>query len=74
MAQTPLHAEILSANEKYASEFGAKADLALPPGRQAAFIVCMVLREVKEICLFVHAFVGYVCVCQSVRVSVCVCV
>jgi hypothetical protein len=43
MAHTQLHAEVLSANEKYASDFGAKADLALPPGRQAAFIVCMVL-------------------------------
>jgi hypothetical protein len=40
--QSQLHAEVLSANEKYASKFGAKADLALPPGRQAAFIVCMV--------------------------------
>jgi hypothetical protein len=38
-----MFAEVLSANEKYASEFGAKADLALPPDRQAAFIVCMVL-------------------------------
>ena len=46
MAQTQLHAEVLSANEKYASEFGAKADLALPPGRQAAFIVCMVFKKV----------------------------
>jgi carbonic anhydrase len=36
--------EVLEANEAYASSFGAKADLALPPARQFAILTCMDAR------------------------------
>ena len=36
--------EILSANENYASEFGDKADLPMPPGRGFAILTCMDAR------------------------------
>lgn len=36
--------EILSANEAYASSFGAKSDLALPPARRFAILTCMDAR------------------------------
>ena len=36
--------EVLKANEGYASTFGDKADLALPPARQFAILTCMDAR------------------------------
>ena len=42
--KTPLHAAVLAANATYASTFGAKASLALPPARKAAFLACMDAR------------------------------
>jgi carbonic anhydrase len=36
--------EVLSANAGYASSFGAKADLALPPARRFAILTCMDAR------------------------------
>ncbi len=36
--------EVLSANENYASNFGAKANLALPPARGFAILTCMDAR------------------------------
>jgi carbonic anhydrase len=36
--------EVLRANEEYASSFGAKADLALPPARGFAILTCMDAR------------------------------
>ena len=36
--------EVLSANESYAAEFGAKGDLPLPPGRSFAVLTCMDAR------------------------------
>jgi carbonic anhydrase len=36
--------EVLQANEEYASSFGAKADLALPPARGFAILTCMDAR------------------------------
>jgi carbonic anhydrase len=36
--------EVLAANEAYAAEFGAKAELALPPARQFAILTCMDAR------------------------------
>jgi carbonic anhydrase len=36
--------EVLSANETYASNFGAKANLALPPARGFAILTCMDAR------------------------------
>src|ERR1700716_3718955 len=36
--------EVLSANSTYASTFGPKADLALPPGRRFAILTCMDAR------------------------------
>jgi carbonic anhydrase len=36
--------EVLSANEKYADGFGAKAELALPPARGFAILTCMDAR------------------------------
>src|ERR1022692_3443051 len=36
--------EVLQANEEYASSFGAKADLALPPARGLAILTCMDAR------------------------------
>ncbi len=44
MASTPLHSEVLAANAEYVASFGVKADLPLPPGRKAAFLVCMDAR------------------------------
>ena len=36
--------EVLSANEKYAAEFGARSELALPPARRFAVLTCMDAR------------------------------
>jgi carbonic anhydrase len=36
--------EVLEANEKYASEFGDKANLPMPPGRRFAVLTCMDAR------------------------------
>src|ERR1700686_5937239 len=36
--------EVLSANAKYATTFGPKADLALPPARHFAILTCMDAR------------------------------
>lgn len=41
---TPIYAEVLSANEKYAAEFGDKSELALPPARGFAILTCMDAR------------------------------
>ena len=43
-APTALHTEVLAANAAYAATFGAKAALAMPPARRAAFLVCMDAR------------------------------
>ncbi len=40
----PVRDEILRANEEYASSFGSKADLALPPARGFAILTCMDAR------------------------------
>ena len=39
-----LHTEVLAANKAYAETFGDKSQLALPPARKAAFLVCMDAR------------------------------
>ncbi|MEO8765002.1 MAG: carbonic anhydrase [Ginsengibacter sp.] len=39
-----VHQEVLNANENYASSFGEKAILALPPARQFAILTCMDAR------------------------------
>src|ERR1700757_3426539 len=36
--------EVLAANKKYASSFGSKADLAMPPARGFAILTCMDAR------------------------------
>lgn len=36
--------EVLSANQRYAADFGAKAELPLPPGRRFAILTCMDAR------------------------------
>jgi carbonic anhydrase len=36
--------EVLAANESYVAEFGAKAELPLPPGRRFAILTCMDAR------------------------------
>jgi carbonic anhydrase len=36
--------EVLAANERYAAEFGDKAELALPPARRFAILTCMDAR------------------------------
>lgn len=36
--------DVLSANETYAAEFGARSDLALPPSREFAILTCMDAR------------------------------
>ena len=36
--------EVVGANQKYAREFGAKSELALPPARQFAILTCMDAR------------------------------
>jgi carbonic anhydrase len=40
----PVLEEVLSANDAYATTFGAKADLALPPARGFAILTCMDAR------------------------------
>jgi len=40
--KTPLHAEVIASNDAYVTTFGAKASLALPPARAAAFLVRVV--------------------------------
>jgi carbonic anhydrase len=40
----PVLDEVLSANEKYCNDFGAKAELALPPARRFAILTCMDAR------------------------------
>lgn len=40
----PVLDEVLEANERYASTFGAKAELALPPARRFAILTCMDAR------------------------------
>jgi carbonic anhydrase len=40
----PVRDEVLRANEEYASSFGAKGDLALPPARGFAILTCMDAR------------------------------
>ena len=40
----PVLDEVLSANEQYCNEFGAKAELALPPARRFAILTCMDAR------------------------------
>ena len=42
--QTPLYREVVAANDDYASEFGDKANLALPPARAFAILTCMDAR------------------------------
>ena len=39
-----VHQEVLAANENYASEFGEKGKLPLPPARQFAILTCMDAR------------------------------
>lgn len=39
-----VHQEVLQANENYASTFGKKADLGLPPARKFAILTCMDAR------------------------------
>ena len=39
-----VHTEVLTANENYASSFGDKGTLALPPARQFAILTCMDAR------------------------------
>ena len=39
-----VHAEVLAANEQYASTFGEKGTLALPPARRFAILTCMDAR------------------------------
>jgi carbonic anhydrase len=36
--------EVMQANERYAASFGAKRDLAMPPGRRFAILTCMDAR------------------------------
>jgi carbonic anhydrase len=36
--------QVIAANEKYASVFGTKKDLALPPARRFAILTCMDAR------------------------------
>jgi len=36
--------EVIAANKKYVSTFGAKKDLALPPARHFAILTCMDAR------------------------------
>lgn len=39
-----VHSEVLSANNAYAADFGAKGDLPMPPGRAFAVLTCMDAR------------------------------
>jgi hypothetical protein len=41
--------EVTAANKKYASSFGAKKDLALPPARGFAILACMDARPVAAL-------------------------
>jgi len=41
---TRVHKEVLAANAAYARDFGAKADLAIPPARRFAILTCMDAR------------------------------
>jgi carbonic anhydrase len=41
---TPIHREVLEANDEYAAAFGDKKDLALPPARGFAILTCMDAR------------------------------
>ena len=36
--------QVIAANKKYSSDFGAKKDLALPPARGFAILTCMDAR------------------------------
>ena len=40
----PVLDEVLSANDQYASSFGARSELALPPARRFAILTCMDAR------------------------------
>ena len=40
----PVLNEVLAANAVYASGFGAKSELAMPPARQFAILTCMDAR------------------------------
>ena len=40
----PVLDEVLSANEQYCNDFGAKSELALPPARRFAILTCMDAR------------------------------
>jgi carbonic anhydrase len=39
-----VHSEVIQANDKYSSEFGAKSALGLPPARRFAILTCMDAR------------------------------
>ncbi len=39
-----VHADVLAANQVYASDFGGKGDLPMPPGRRFAILTCMDAR------------------------------
>lgn len=43
-AKSKIHEEVMSANAAYAENFGAKAELALPPARRFAILTCMDAR------------------------------
>ncbi len=43
-ARTQVHQEVLDANERYASSFGDKGKLAMPPARRFAILTCMDAR------------------------------
>ncbi|ASZ11902.1 carbonic anhydrase [Chitinophaga pendula] len=42
--RSEVHQEVLAANQRYASEFGEKGALPLPPGRRFAILTCMDAR------------------------------
>jgi carbonic anhydrase len=44
MSKTPVHQEVLAANETYAAGFGDKSRLPLPPARRFAVLTCMDAR------------------------------
>lgn len=44
MSQSRILSEVVDANTKYASDFGAKKDLAMPPARGFAILTCMDAR------------------------------
>jgi carbonic anhydrase len=43
-AMSGIQTEVLAANVKYSSDFGAKSELALPPARRFAILTCMDAR------------------------------